>query len=34
MDNEKKMGTTTLLLGIYKDDGKELGNYYSRIGYI
>ena len=28
------METTRLLLGLYRDNGKENGNYYIRIGYI
>ena len=31
---EKKMETTIVNWGLYWDDGKENGNYYSKLGVI
>ena len=29
---EKKMDTTIVILGLYRDNGKENGNYYGILG--
>ena len=31
---EKKMETTILIWGLYRDNGKENGNYYINFGVI
>ena len=31
---ERIMGLYRVILALYRDNGKENGNYYSRIGYI
>ena len=31
---EKKMETTIVYWGLYEDNGKENGNYYSILGFI